>query len=102
MELSNHHIPNLIGNLASKKETVIYLDSQLTNHRSSKRSLVAFGVQRSITAYGDNISIFDGDETQHINQNPWEALRDFRAKGEDWVFGYLGYDLKNFIEDLES
>ena len=34
--------------------------------------------------------------------NPWDALQKFRSKKNRWLFGYLGYDLKNYIEDLET
>ena len=30
------------------------------------------------------------------------ALQAFRASHPDWMFGYLGYDLKNELEDLDS
>ncbi len=35
-------------------------------------------------------------------RNTWDALQDYRDKYRDWMFGWLGYDLKNDIESLES
>lgn len=35
-------------------------------------------------------------------ENPWEALKKFRDKTDGWLFGYLGYELKDFIEELHS
>ena len=32
----------------------------------------------------------------------FQALTDFREAHPDWMFGYLGYDLKNELEDLSS
>lgn len=32
----------------------------------------------------------------------FERLKDYQQTTKDWVFGYLTYDLKNSIEDLES
>ena len=34
--------------------------------------------------------------------NPFEGLKQFSKKYNDWMFGYFSYDLKNDIEDLES
>ncbi len=34
--------------------------------------------------------------------NCFEELRRFSAKTDDWLFGYLSYDLKNELEDLQS
>jgi para-aminobenzoate synthetase component 1 len=36
----------------------------------------------------------------HSSKSPFEALADFHQN--TWLFGYLGYDLKNNIEKLES
>ena len=32
----------------------------------------------------------------------FESLKNFHVEKEDWIFGFLTYDLKNEIEDLES
>jgi len=37
------------------------------------------------------------DYTQAI-----EALEDYQKQTQDWIFGYLGYDVKNGIENLKS
>ena len=34
--------------------------------------------------------------------NAFNRLKTFHNKTNDWLFGYLSYDLKNDIEDLES
>ncbi|WP_090752019.1 anthranilate synthase component I family protein [Nonlabens sp. Hel1_33_55] len=34
--------------------------------------------------------------------NAFEKLKNFQEEHEDWLFGYLGYDLKNELEPLES
>ncbi len=35
-------------------------------------------------------------------QGAFESLSNFRASTTDWIFGYLSYDLKNDIEELQS
>ncbi len=34
--------------------------------------------------------------------NAFDALASFRERHQDWMFGYLSYDLKNELEDLQS
>ncbi|HPF10781.1 MAG TPA: anthranilate synthase component I family protein [Flavobacteriaceae bacterium] len=34
--------------------------------------------------------------------NAFDKLQDFQKATQDWIFGYLSYDLKNDLEDLES
>lgn len=36
------------------------------------------------------------------SNNCFDLLRSFSAKTDDWLFGYLSYDLKNEIESLKS
>jgi para-aminobenzoate synthetase component I len=39
---------------------------------------------------------------KEINTESFESLSDFNKQNNDWLFGYLTYDLKNELEDLES
>ena len=36
------------------------------------------------------------------NRESFQSLRDFHKLHNDWMFGFLSYDLKNEIEDLQS
>ncbi len=44
------------------------------------------------------------DELQIINENEksLQQLKEFHLKHQDWLFGFLSYDIKNEIEDLHS
>lgn len=84
------------------KYPLIILESQLENHRSSKRSFIAANPQRSITATGSKVEIVESGDKQTLEMNPWEALKQFRSEKKSWLFGFLGYDLKNHIEGLNS
>nr|WP_042272684.1 anthranilate synthase component I family protein [Nonlabens ulvanivorans] len=67
---------------------LMFLDSNHggTGH-DSYNSLLAVGCIDSLsTAYDDAFS----------------KLEDFYNEYKDWIFGYLGYDLKNDLEDLKS
>lgn len=83
-------------NTESKKRDVIFLDSQ-----DGGFGYLALGFKRKLTCYNDACSLESAQEKQHFKSNPWEALSDFRKKSE-WLFGYLGYDLKNYLETLHS
>ena len=39
---------------------------------------------------------------QPLPGNAFKGLQDFVEEEKDWIFGHLGYDLKNEIEDLSS
>lgn len=87
----------------SKKEDFILLESQMKNHPSSTVSFIAAGSKSSIKAYGNNIYLLENGRVAELEKNAWDAFQDFRAKyPEEWMFGFLGYDLKNSIEDLVS
>lgn len=39
---------------------------------------------------------------QTDGKNAFEDLREYQGQTEDWIFGYLAYDLKNDVEKLSS
>jgi para-aminobenzoate synthetase component I len=43
-----------------------------------------------------------GINSGSLNAAPWEQLRQFRSATKGMLLGYLGYDLKNYTEDLIS
>ena len=51
------------------------------------KNIMAVGAHRIIEFKGDD---------------DFETLKKYQQKHNDWLIGYLGYDLKNQIEDLES
>ena len=81
---------------------MILLESQMNEHPSSSRSFAAITPKRWIRAQSDMITMFDGEEIHTFIENPWEALKTFRNQRNCWLFGYFGYDLKNFTEKLSS
>ncbi len=85
-----------------RDDEVILLESQMVGHPSSKKSLAAVKPKRWIRAESGQITTFDGNRTSSFRGNPWEALKAFRNEKRGWLFGYLGYDLKNFTEKLQS
>ena len=87
----------------SRKGDFFFLESQMHNHPASNNSFIAIGTSASITAVGNKIALKEHGKETVLDQNPWEALQEFKVSNKDeWIFGYLSYDLKNFIEDLSS
>lgn len=81
---------------------LIFLESQMKEHPSSIRSFAAIKPKRWIRAAEERITIFDGTETREFSMDPWDALKKFKNSKKCWLFGYLGYDLKNNCEELQS
>ncbi len=81
---------------------VILLESQKNDHPASNKSFLAAKPIAWIKSNGQEVVTFkNGKESLEI-KNPWEALKDFKEKHHNWLFGYFGYDLKNQIEELSS
>lgn len=81
---------------------MIYLESQMEKHPASSKSYLAALPESYIKAYGSEVHIVQDGNEEVIKKDPWTALREYRNRNKDWLFGYLGYDLKNYTEDLSS
>lgn len=76
----------------------ILLESQSRDHPSSVNSLFAAHPIRSLRSSGRELIKTEGEKEQRFRGHPWDALRQFRKECEGPIFGYLGYDLKNYSE----
>jgi len=85
-----------------KKGDLIVLESQMKNHPASKKSYLAAVPVATIKAYGNKIIVSEDGKERTFEQNPFSALSEFKKKYGTWLFGFFGYDLKNFIEELRS
>lgn len=83
-------------------EELILLESQQVSHPSSQKSYLAYRPKRIIKGYGNRIIRKESNSVSEFTGDPWQAIREFREEGRSWLFGYLGYDLKNHIENLTS
>jgi len=73
---------------AATFDAVCYLDSNNFPDKYSKfDALIAIGAKSSITASAGNA---------------FEQISKFRSKNLGWITGFLGYDLKNEMENLTS
>ena len=70
---------------AQQFDDVVWLESNSYNHEySSYDAILAVDAMTSI-------------RTDYIDA--FEKLDEYQTKSDDWLFGYLSYDLKNAIED---
>jgi para-aminobenzoate synthetase component 1 len=73
---------------AASSETACYFDSNgFTDPYSAFDALIAAGVASDLT---------------ESSGSPFESLDALLQNNRDWILGYLGYDLKNEIENLSS
>lgn len=73
---------------ASSFNSVCYLDSNNFDDPYGKfDTLIAIGAKADVTAN---------------TGNAFEALQSFRKSNPEWLCGFLGYDLKNEVENLTS
>jgi len=96
-------LENLVRSLRQYRSgAVIVLESQLLGHPSSVRTIVAAWPEREISAYDNEICEQVQGKEFSYKMNPWRALKNFYDKSEEWIFGFAGYDLKNYSENLSS
>jgi|AntRauTorckE6833_2_1112554.scaffolds.fasta_scaffold03602_5 para-aminobenzoate synthetase component 1 len=86
----------------AKEGSVVLLQSQSTEHSAAEFSYVAARPEAIIKSREKTITVEENGTTRVFEDDPWEALQKFRQQQGDWLFGYLGYDLKNSIEQLYS
>jgi len=86
----------------SEQGPVVLLESQSQEHPWSRTSYLAAQPKATISARDSEVTITETGSETHHQGNPWQALKQFRNRHNDWLFGYLGYDLKNHLEDLQS
>ncbi|WP_421774044.1 anthranilate synthase component I family protein [Gracilimonas sp.] len=101
MKKMEQYISGLVRG-SRKAEDIILLESQMTGHPASTKSYLAMQPAAWIKARGNEIKIWDGESAHVFTGNPWDYLKRFRKEQNEWLFGYLGYDLKNSIEKLQS
>ncbi|MDX1637969.1 MAG: anthranilate synthase component I family protein [Balneolaceae bacterium] len=95
-------LDTFIGRLQDRG-SVILLDSQLPEHPAAEKTYLAARPKREIWTRGNDIWYREnGEITRTETGDPWLAVSRFQEQAGDWLFGYLGYDLKNHLEQLES
>lgn len=82
---------------------VILLESQSPAHPAANKTFLAAFPESELIVRDDSLVERRPDGSRKQRQgDPWEALKQFHSRTDGWLFGYLGYDLKNRIEHLSS
>ncbi|WP_374540535.1 anthranilate synthase component I family protein [Flavobacterium sp.] len=76
---------------ASQFHEVIYLDSNRD-----------FNVDQLYANYDLIVAVDAFTSIKTDTEKAFEDLYQYQSKSNDWIFGYLSYDLKNDIEELKS
>lgn len=69
----------------------------MPEHPASESSYVAAFAEKWLEVKDGSVRLYDGKSEKKVDSDPWNALEEFC--GNNWVFGFLGYDLKNSIWD---
>jgi para-aminobenzoate synthetase component 1 len=85
--------PTLIQWAAQFKNVCILNSNSSTNQGAEKFRYASFDLL---------IAVGDVAELSESSGNSFEYLKEFYALNQDWLFGYLSYDLKNESEKLNS
>ena len=73
---------------AQQFHTIVWLDSN--------------NYQQQYTNYDAVLAVEEFTSIKTDYQNAFEQLKEYKNTTKDWIFGYLTYDLKNDVEQLES
>jgi para-aminobenzoate synthetase component 1 len=87
-----------------ERSPLIFLDSQLPQHPSNKKSWIFTDFERILTYKNGIASHIDGfgNVLSSDRVDPWQALTSFRKEFPGYHCGYFSYDLKNYSEELRS
>lgn len=80
---------------------IVVLESQLSGHPESIRTFIAAFPKKRLVIQERQSTWHENGEIKSFDSNPWEIFKRFR-KESGWLFGYIGYDMKNDIESLTS
>lgn len=84
------------------REPMLWLDSQDATHPEARVSWLARRAD-VILRYASGVATVDAGGERHVwRTDAFTALARARAEWPGWWGGYLGYDLKNDVEDLRS
>ncbi len=101
MNKKDYVISQLVEHFKGEGKLML-LESQMLGHTASNLTYFATQPNSWIKAKGESIEIWDGSNVFFKKGDVWQEFKAFKQASKGWLFGYLGYDLKNSIEDLSS
>ncbi len=89
--------------MLQQRGSVVLLESQSYAHPAARKTFLAAHPLATLKAYGNRVICKRAGKTiEKKDADPWKELKRFRELSGGWLFGYLGYDLKNNLEQLSS
>ena len=82
--------------LLSKSKEVDYISILDSNTQITRPSLPADYINYDLLAGVDALKVLE------VSRDAFNQLKKFHQQHQDWLFGYLSYDLKNEVEELTS
>ena len=83
---------NQLLNWAQQFDDMVWLDSNPDSNRDEQKHYSYDAVLA--------VDAFTSIQTDYYSG--FEKLKEYQTNAQDWIFGYLTYDLKNDVEDLKS
>lgn len=80
---------------------IVVLESQLPAHPESTCTFIAAFPKSKLTVRGAESEWADADGIQKFDHDPWRVFSRFRRE-KGWLFGFIGYDMKNRNYPLTS
>lgn len=105
--LNTYHLTDAVYRAllrTSAEEThkeIVLLESQLDGHPESSATYLAAFPQKKLISKDGVSSWNEGSASRTLHANPWSLLKKMRNES-GWLFGYIGYDMKNYVESLSS
>lgn len=84
------HFKNQVLHWSEQFREIVFLDS---NSESNNQKYYNYDLVLAVDA-------FTSIKTDYVNS--FQELHQYQSQSKDWLFGYLSYDLKNNLEDLNS
>ena len=84
------HFKNQVLHWSEQFREIVFLDS---NSESNNQKYSNYDLVLAVDA-------FTSIKTDYVNS--FQELHQYESQSKDWLFGYLSYDLKNNLEDLNS
>lgn len=82
-------------------QDIIVLESQLRGHPESISTYIATFPKKRLVIQGQQSTWYENGKVNLYKDNPWDIFKRFRQES-GWLFGYIGYDMKNHIDSLTS
>ena len=84
-----------------KHKEIILLESQLHGHPESSVTYLAAFPQKKLVIK-DGVTTWNEESVSRtFHENPWTLFKKMRNES-GWLFGYIGYDMKNYVDPLSS